>query len=321
MEYQRKRSCKQCRLAKTRCNLATPHCQRCERRNLPCKYEHQTANLNIAPSNDGMFHSWVAGTKSTFPAPRSDQVTTQPAGDAGFDQEVTDNVRIPELLDFDIPLDNVDGMYGMEWNNERAIPTTEALPEREVRREVPSDKEVPDVCWYELPSNGLSTTRSPAPRQSVRITPEEGSPYLNDFAISMMRTLQPSSFDIPGWQELGNESRKLTTLLKRKPVKNAGSLFIRNFMWFTIKTHPFNFEDGTLPFFVHRQSSPEICQSGDAAEALANCGSILSMYRKRTPACDNLVLKTLLQEIQRIYEQVRSFYSHLIVQVMEAQLK
>jgi len=305
MEYQRKKSCKQCRLAKTRCNLATPHCQRCERRNLPCNYEHQTANHSVASSNDSMFHSWVAGTKSTFPVPRSGQLT-QPAGFAGFDQEVTDNVRISELLDFDVPLDNADGMYGMEWNNERAIPSMEAG--REVRR---ADKEVPEVCWYEFPSNGSSTTRSPAPRQSVRITPE-GPRYLTEFAISMMRTLQSSPFDIPGWQELGNESNKLTNLLTRKPVKKAGSLFTRNFMWSTIKSHAFNFEDGTLPFFVHRQSSPEICRSGAAAEPLANCGSIISMYRKKTPACCDLVLKTLLLEIQRIHEQVRSLYFHLI---------
>jgi hypothetical protein len=78
-------------------------------------------------------------------------------------------------------------------------------------------------------------------------------------------------------------------------------------MWSTIKSQAFAFEYGTIPFFVHRQSSPEICKTGDASEPLANCGSIMSMYRRRTEACKKLVLKTLLLEIQRIYEQVRFF--------------
>lgn len=308
MESQRRRSCKQCRQAKSRCNLAIPHCQRCERRNLPCKYERQTARHNVAPSNDvSPYHMWVVGTK----APRTDQVT-QPVADAAFD-EVTDNVRISELLDFDIPLDtDVGGLYDMEWNNERAIPTTEALPQREERQEIPSDKETQNVCWFEVPSNASSGAKSPAPRQSARITVEEGSRYFNEFALSMLRTLPSRSFDMPGWQELGIESKKLTNLLNRKPVQRAGCLFTRNFLWSTIKTQAFDFENRTLPFFVHRQSSPEICQSANAAESLANCRSIISMYRQRTPACTNLVVKTLLQEIQRIYEQVRSLYSILI---------
>jgi hypothetical protein len=199
MEYQRKKSCKQCRLSKTRCNLAKPHCQRCGRRNLPCKYEHQATSQASASSsnNDGaLFHSWVAGTRSTIPAPRTG--VSQPEGSAGFDQDV----RIEELLDFDIPLEaNLDEMYrtDMQWSNERAIPTPEGVPERAMRRDILSEKETQDdVCWYEFPSDGGSASNiSPVSRQPVLITAEDGR-HFNDFVISMMKTLPSSPFDVPG---------------------------------------------------------------------------------------------------------------------------
>jgi hypothetical protein len=196
MEYQRKKSCNQCRLSKTRCNLAKPHCQRCEKRNLTCKYEHQATSQASAASsnNDGvLFHSWVAGTKSTNPAPRAG--VSQPEDSAGFDQDV----RIEELLDFDIPMDaDLDEMYtaDMQWSNERAIPAPEGVPEREARRDTLSEKETrDDVCWYEFP--GSASTRSPVPRQTVSITAEDGH-HFNDFVLSVMKTLPSSPFDVPG---------------------------------------------------------------------------------------------------------------------------
>jgi len=199
MEYQRKKSCKQCRLSKTRCSLAKPHCQRCERRNLPCKYEHLTINQSAAPAanDDGiLYHSWVAGTKSTIPAQRTG--ISESGGDAGFDQ----NVRIEELLDFDIPLDaNLDGMYtaDMQWSSEHSMQTPAAMPENEVSRDILSEKESRDeVCWFEVSSNGGSASnRSPATRQHVSITAEDGH-YFNQFVLSMMKTLPSSPFDVPG---------------------------------------------------------------------------------------------------------------------------
>jgi len=100
---------------------------------------------------------------------------------------------------------------------------------------------------------------------------------------------------------------KLPHLFSQKKAKSAGSLLARSLIWSTIKSQAFAFEYGTLPFFVHRQSSPAVCTSGDASEPLANCRSIMSMYRQKTEACKKLVLQTLLLEIQRIYQQVRVF--------------
>jgi len=309
MENPRKRSCRQCRLAKARCNLAVPHCQRCERRNLPCKYENRSINHNVAPSNDGnSFHSWVIGTRSTLQNPGAGQISVpRPEDPADFDQ-AADNARISEFLNFDIALNpGVEDMYrtDMEWNNESAISTTEAPPEMGARRDVLSlEKETQqDVCWYEFPSNSSPSSRSPIPWQAVPITASDGSRHSLDFISSLM---QCSPFDMAGWEALDKEPIKLPNLLNRKPSQTAGSLLIHSFLWSTIKSHAFNFKNGTLPFFIHRQSSPEICQGGNASEPLANCRIVISMHCEKTPACKSLVLKTLLLEIQRIYEQVRS---------------
>lgn len=241
-----------------------------------------------------------------LPAPTVQQTSIEPPREDTNLDHVIDSVRISELLDFDVALDgNIDGMYAMEWNNERAIPISDILPMGEVGRDVQAEK---DVCWYEFPSS-IKTSRSPVSKQAVRITVEEGSYHLNEIIRSLMRNLQPLPFDKPGWQEINDASSKLPNLYKRKPVDRAGSLFTRNFLWSTLKSQAFDFENGVLPSFVHRQSSPEICLTGDVAESLANCRSILSMYRQRTPACARLVLKTLLLEIQSTYEQVRSLKS------------
>lgn len=199
MEYQRKKSCKQCRLSKTRCNLAKPHCQRCDRKNLPCRYEHLAINQSTGPASNEegiLYHSWVAGTRPPIPAQRTGM--SQPEGDPGFDP----NIRIEGLLDFDIPLDvNLDGMYttDMQWNSDRTIQTPAAMPEKEDKREILPEKETrDDVCWFEVSSNGGSARNgSPPPRRRISISAQEGH-YVNDFVFSMMKTLPSSLFEVPG---------------------------------------------------------------------------------------------------------------------------
>jgi hypothetical protein len=70
MEYSRKRSCNQCRQAKTRCSLDPSVCSRCQKRKLDCQYEQQPRNRNNTPAVEGgVFHSWLPGTTAPAPPP------------------------------------------------------------------------------------------------------------------------------------------------------------------------------------------------------------------------------------------------------------
>lgn len=65
-EQSRKKTCKQCRVAKTRCDLRVPTCGRCEKKRFGCGYEKPTWDVNSAnSSSDGLYRTWLVESKTS----------------------------------------------------------------------------------------------------------------------------------------------------------------------------------------------------------------------------------------------------------------
>jgi hypothetical protein len=115
MENSRRKSCVQCRAAKARCSLATPHCLRCEKKRLSCKYEQQLQSETFQQVTP--YHTWLAGTSSSEPQPRA--LVTNPMASS-----TNDNERNSEIPNFDM-FSNMaaDTIFppGLDWSSDRQI--------------------------------------------------------------------------------------------------------------------------------------------------------------------------------------------------------
>src|SRR5437867_1600362 len=88
MPVPRKRSCAQCRRAKTRCSLTSPICSRCTSKRLKCDYSEA---LDSASSLDGRNTLWQNRTLIAAPSP----LRRSPA--------VGEGVTVSNLFEFDMP--------------------------------------------------------------------------------------------------------------------------------------------------------------------------------------------------------------------------
>ncbi len=93
----------------------------------------------------------------------------------------------------------------------------------------------------------------------------------------------------------------------KRPTK-ISTLTASNVLWTTIESFATGFRTGQLPPFVHRSVlTKEYERDEDPAnmpEALANCKQIIIMFSHKTPASNQLVMKTFIQEVQRLYDEV-----------------
>ncbi|KAF4635443.1 hypothetical protein G7Y89_g2655 [Cudoniella acicularis] len=307
MENPRKKSCMQCRMSKTRCNLSIPHCQRCERRKLPCKYETIHREATTPADKNSLQHSWVAGTKSTTVSARNPQNETTPLDQNSAACLDSGNASIPELfeLDFNSTVDSENCIFGisnMEWNIDEGLQFQAPEDSNQSRDEAESVERVsqPDVSWFAPIPNAGHTA---APDQPIPIPAEDAK--IIDLVYTVMRG---TSLVVSGWRALDSDLLKKPNFLKRKSETTSSKLIAGNYIWETIKSYTTQFVEGELPPFIHKKSfivgrpsfEKETC---DLPEPLANCSSILSMYQKQTPASRNLVSKTLLLEVQRLSEE------------------
>jgi hypothetical protein len=325
MQSSRKKSCKQCRLSKTRCSLSVPHCSRCERRNLSCTYEHGVRNEAKSPSGNGnMFHSWIAAKRSPMPEapePNIDPFTW--IGFYGISGCPMIESRISEMPHFGMELgQTIEETYRVCNSNQSAFPVAEELPEIGAggvdqstnRISMSTDNELQnDVSWFDCGPSAADgqNDRTIARGQPISITDEDGASLLLSLSTGIKRS---SAFVLASWPELKHVPQSFPNLLTRKPMTKIASIAVSNFLWATIKSYAVSFSEVTLPPFVHRSSFMKHTQfdSGEALdlpEPLANCNSIVPMFLKKTAASRNIVLRTLLLEVQRLHDEVRGFAS------------
>ncbi len=113
------------------------------------------------------------------------------------------------------------------------------------------------------------------------------------------------------WQALKEIPDLTRSFLNRKQPTKLSSLTVGNFLWATIELYPIELSREILPPFIHSSCRKDVRgrdqDFSDLSESLANCSSIVPMYKQRTPASENLVFRTLILEVQRIHEEVGAF--------------
>jgi hypothetical protein len=300
MDFSRKKSCSQCRLAKTRCNLDSPTCSRCRKKRLQCKYEHRTEPSTSPFVQNNMFHTWLASTNAAD-------------GSAPVDinqNELPCEFRDSEYLEFPAPCDAALGDLSalpMEWGNRQGIPEAALVDatERPTRSAPGRSMDGESLFWIEDQSSPLLNDSTPEQSRHISISVKKGDP---SSASSAMKNA--SALVLANWETLREMTQDLPTLLNRKEPTTMSSLMIGNFIWATIESYAIQLGRSSLPPFIHRSS----CASDIGGshldfeklpEPLANCSNIIPLYVRKSPTTRALALKTLILEVQRLYDEVR----------------
>lgn len=111
MPYSRKKSCEQCRAAKTRCSLALPNCTRCMNRGIACVYKDVT--FPSIHRNDTFNRSVLS---PVTPASHYDATTANDPPALPFSHETAFDVPAPD--------DFLDGIFGPPIDYGQFLPET-----------------------------------------------------------------------------------------------------------------------------------------------------------------------------------------------------
>jgi hypothetical protein len=306
MESTRKKSCRQCRLAKTRCSLDVPHCTRCSRRNLHCKYDRLVRNPNNALGDGSLLHSWSVAPYGTLQSPEACQGSPARAvpGPTAADSR---SASVPGQLDFNqsqiVDLEH-DPYMGMSWNNEGANwPNNVGMLEAEENVIGCDQSRILDPLEQDF-QDGITLFEFISGTTARNI--EESRDLLFKVSLAMNRG---SNVFQARWHAFSDARNGVPNLLSRNPNTKLSSLLIGNHLWATLESFAVRFCDGLLPPFIHNSSRPENAEGhfmtlADLPGALANCQSIVQMYLSKTPGNTALVLRTLLLEVQRLHGEV-----------------
>ncbi|CZR55295.1 uncharacterized protein PAC_05182 [Phialocephala subalpina] len=281
MESTRKKSCNQCRLAKTRCSLDAPSCDRCVKRKLPCKYQEQIQRRHASPlAQDGMFHSWLLGTHSTDPIKHNDD---PPMYHTSLDNRNSE------------PLDHQDGSLmndiyrpNIDWSLDVSLFVTPepsaANPDlaRPDYVETSQTERESSTCWLEhssLVDSGSNSGTQSVRRGAVAITADDGVDFLSELSSAMK---QSSKYVLASFQALNNVPSQIPNIFERKKTSSVSEMMKDNFLWSKIVSYATDFDKTLLPPFVHRSClmKDDTAQDFDYAnlpEALANCKNIVPM--------------------------------------------
>jgi hypothetical protein len=310
MEFSRKKSCNQCRTAKTRCSLDLPACVRCTKRNLACEYEvpPQRPNTIGSETTGGLFHSWLPATvRSADPAANSQLAWTGCPVFGALQQRAFSTFNHEQICQ--VPTE-AETLNGKDWHGKSAHTLREATPSAEQNRmgtiEVPRvEHATPWHSYFPRSSQGVSNDDALGSQQSV----PDSSSHEDTPMIDLQPFNQSSKFILARWEALKRIPDNMEHILNRKKTTKIADLLRGNFAQATFESYAHAFEKNELPPFIHRScimkdvGSQEI-NFAHLPEPLANCQAILPMYLHRTASCRPLVCKTLLLEVQRLHNEV-----------------
>jgi hypothetical protein len=309
MENSRKKSCAQCRAAKTRCNLTIPRCLRCEKRRLPCKYEHHIRNETSQPVTP--YHTWLVGTRSEEPQPPITGLASTINPRIAF---IDGNERNSEVPEFDISSSVAAGpMFqpNAEWDSLEEIsiaPMRPGIFSNNV--EVLGDERF----WTQrlpgsLEADGDVIVQRASP--PISLTADE---HFNNISRQAIAVMENASFDAAHWYALNVELKISPTFMCRRREQNMSELLTANLSWTTIRNYAIQFGQKILPPFIHRSHLEHSSNANELIlpETLENCSSLISMYLKKTKNGHGFVNKAMIIEIQRLYREVS--WQHIVSQ-------
>lgn len=299
----RKKSCNQCRLSKKRCGLEAPKCLRCIERGFDCRYAHQSKIPSKSPKPGGTFHSWLVDSRSAgIDAAAGSPTMIESRGSASADFSMTADLDLNELLS---------GAEGMDWDGVDTVLSIGGDQSSKIDNldlEVEERHPQSEQYWWNQPStpSAVGPERDILNFSQLYPVPTKNHDRLPaDLSMAMKKS---SMLVNTSWKTLKNSEFNIPTILRRKTAGTVESLTAGNFLWATITAYSKEFGNGGLPPFIHQSCITSYMndqKSGkDLPEALANCRSIVPMYQNKTPTSRPLARRTLMSEVQRLYEDV-----------------
>jgi hypothetical protein len=236
MPVPRKRSCAQCRTAKTRCSLTAPKCTRCDLRFLGCDYSEALPRATSAGPVRSSSNCLVRDS-SCPPA-------------EGTMKERSDDLALSSLIAIDTSDFQMDAI---DW----------AGPDADVANHPFKD----DASWFQYSFTGQNASTeyqvpcisTPAMDSPETRSDEAAGTYIQELS----RKVLISDLALQPWPSPQLIPEKLQSLLDRRPIENVGSSLIVNYLLREINTFPEMLSTPPIlppfivrnPFFVPHQNS------------------------------------------------------------------
>ncbi|KAM3070494.1 hypothetical protein ACMFMG_010317 [Clarireedia jacksonii] len=283
MPVPRKKSCAQCRRAKSRCSLTSPICSRCTSKRLKCDYSEA---LESASNLDGRNALWQNRSVTAALSPLRGST---PVGDL-----VGERATVSNVFEFNMP-----GLGG----------DVELFPEFDWNSQSPGIFGNQDLGMNfhtegDLTSSSTASSTLLLPRSSnseIDIEDlEESHAIFEDLFISWKVTCP--------WPDPSKVPKRFQQLLSKRTMKTLPETLSANHVYSTLVTYPALLNTGSLPPFIHPTvQSIEGYSSIHTLlpEPLANCSSFVAMFLSKTPTSTPFVLRTLQNEIERLRNEYR----------------
>lgn len=300
MPLSRKKSCVQCRRAKTRCTLSLPRCSRCLSKGLPCEYAG-AALPRVAP------YPMLPLADSTPILPHSD--TLPHAGDvrvlaAGHGGQAA----APDYTMLD-PLDMVSSSSSVTASSSSAGQM--AAPLHSARADWP------------LLDPSHETTLDTSAMGLIE-------PHPNIFTFLNSITMNTPSESDEGTHHLRNpgsgsgsgstqsdfllHDKQPSRILTRRRALTASSVLTTRTILGQVRSYPAMMVSGhALPPFIHSRCTLDDGLTYDCArqgrhvclrKTLSVCASLVGMWVDRTPVSGGFVWETIYNEVARMHREV-----------------
>lgn len=292
MPISRKKSCAKCRVAKARCNLATP-CSRCSERSLICNYADPSQILsNEVPSSIRQAESMQLD--EIFET----DIQDVPFSSYGYphDFDLHENIhRAP------VALRTEDAAWPVSSWSDSNFPHSLA------------DVRTPNTFSEMLEQPSQTSTLSQPPSSHSRTQPlsigDIGSTGDKQYGNAL-----GGEDNIV--QEVGEGAAVIydNVLSPRKPATTQ-SFLTTQVLWGQLRTYPEMMIQGQLPPFIYpscvlNDVLPTKCAVNGVHQCLPNslaiCAGLVSMFHRRTPTSGAFIWKSIYSEMKRLKNEVKS---------------
>lgn len=320
----RKKACKACSDAKVRCGLEKPICSRCRAQGKTCRYfqnnvsgegDQQQPSSQLRRSQRGTPYAAAAAgsagtvTDESILHTASPSITTSATGGYIYDVSQTSD---GSLLDAIYP--------GPPQNSRTTAHTNVHHPQAQ------------NATNMQFMSTAAPATMSGTFAPEITANPPQGQqhlqqpayptqpPYLNFQNVSLapmvnaeeIRDHWMRSFFAPLTMSAGADDAIMGEVQPQAKIYHPFTLqsvacVLRSYPDYMLS------EDGVPPPIIHPL---QVAKRQRIPESLANCFSLVRMWRKRAPGSEGLVVSVVKNEIQRLVGEVRYFLVIVFLRLM-----
>ena len=335
-EPTRKKSCASCRLAKARCNLATPKCSRCELRRAECAYERNIyvqAGSGSNGSNQATGRSFCTGTRitvndSTAPSVRAISLLPTEALIERSDTFSQGTVlHDPQRIALDAPPGrcvetSIENGLDLDWNLElHSWAADPSMVEDDQSATVFEDLDsvldcstgVKDPRMTYLPSRqphvpNLHPSSSDVDSQHQG----QGSPFPPSMPLHRLPSESQALIQNSPRLLMSIPAPSLPGLFLPRKFATSSSSFTAKYLMAVLCSYPKFMTNGSiLPPYIHPVISNyegDNCMCCEPRthlpESLAICSSIVQMFLTKTSESHAFIWGTIHLEQQRLYKEV-----------------